>query len=467
MKRRTHQGTILICGLACVLLWPLSAGSARGAEPVPTAIVPASASGEASLIAAVRHATDPSQAIQAYAAARAREPQNFAVERAYVQRMVAFGLPEMAAAQAFDLSQRDPGVGVPWAVLAYVEAQHGNSPQAVLDMSAAAKRAPEDPFVLRTAGQIMAWFDLYVDKATVTPEVRIAADYVREKLGTRPPYLSAYQEALQLYETGSSGAVLPQEYAQAALPSAGTYSASAAADYDPHFNPYYNYNYNFNYNSGEWSSPYGWPSWYGDDDGGWSPDDGGDVWAAPSFREDDDGERVFDRNQEDFEPWRDDGFHGSFAQDHVAGTRGGFPAGRPTFRALPSPGASTWRELPGQPDSRMMPEPRPIWRAERGLDDPAATFRPHNFTPHSPLGPFITHDRDAGGFHPAEVPHGPRYNAGFAPHFGAGDIPHQAPSFGGFHGAGGFQGDRDFHGGGGFHGDGDFHGGGFHGGDRR
>src|SRR5689334_10818771 len=71
----------------------------------------------AELIVPIHDAADPSAAIQAYATAIAAGHDQTAVESAFVRRMVDFGVPEMALAQAKDLTTKDPNNGLPWAVL--------------------------------------------------------------------------------------------------------------------------------------------------------------------------------------------------------------------------------------------------------------------------------------------------------------------------------------------------------------
>src|SRR5260221_9689 len=70
-------------------------------------------------VAAIERAPDPSSAVAAYARGAPLDRDGVTLERAYIQRLVTLGLPEMAEAQARDLSQRRPDDGVAMAVVAY------------------------------------------------------------------------------------------------------------------------------------------------------------------------------------------------------------------------------------------------------------------------------------------------------------------------------------------------------------
>src|SRR4051794_19815665 len=69
-------------------------------------------------LSAIKRAPDPSAVVEAYARARAGAADPVALEQAYVTRLVALGLPELAESQARDLTHRHPDDGVAWAVVA-------------------------------------------------------------------------------------------------------------------------------------------------------------------------------------------------------------------------------------------------------------------------------------------------------------------------------------------------------------
>src|SRR3954466_8438460 len=67
-------------------------------------------------------ASTPSQAVEAYAASApsVSGDELTVVEQAYVRRMVEFGLPEMAEAQAAEVTRHNANDGVAWGVLAFM-----------------------------------------------------------------------------------------------------------------------------------------------------------------------------------------------------------------------------------------------------------------------------------------------------------------------------------------------------------
>ena len=117
----------------------------------------------------VRQAPDPSAAVAAYAAAAGRVGPNPTVDDAYVRRMVEFNLPDLAESQAQNLVKVDPANDVARAVIAYTQGRRGQAVEALgtIVQAAGGDRPVTDPFVLRTAGQLVAWYDTRADKAQI------------------------------------------------------------------------------------------------------------------------------------------------------------------------------------------------------------------------------------------------------------------------------------------------------------
>jgi len=151
-------------------------------------------------IAAIRQAPDPSSAIDAYAKASAADRNSVAAEEAYVEKMVSFGLPEMAEAQAQDLTRKDPNNGLAWAVMAYMDAKRNQTPAALTAIVAAAKRSPADPFVQRTAAELIAWYDVRGDKAKIDASLQQSVEDMRRDLSQRQLYLDSYARAKAEYQ---------------------------------------------------------------------------------------------------------------------------------------------------------------------------------------------------------------------------------------------------------------------------
>ena len=129
---------ILIAAIAAVFgLTPLS-GAAPAATPTTN---PADS---------IRQAADPSAAVAAFVVAAKADPQNTDIEQAFVHRMVELGAPELADAQARDLTNRNAADALTRAaevvriVLRACGAESGEAPEAPDDLHAPAQRALSD-----------------------------------------------------------------------------------------------------------------------------------------------------------------------------------------------------------------------------------------------------------------------------------------------------------------------------------
>jgi predicted Zn-dependent protease len=121
--------------------------------------------------------------VQAYATAIGAEPGSVAAESAYLKRMIELGVPAMAEAQAQDLMLRDPNNGQAWAVAAFVNARRGDTPAALGQIATASKRAPDDLFVQRTAGEVLAWYDTHPNGPKPPASVAREVEPLRQAMG--------------------------------------------------------------------------------------------------------------------------------------------------------------------------------------------------------------------------------------------------------------------------------------------
>ena len=163
----------------------------------------------AAAVQAIQQASDPSAAVSAYASGFAADRNNIALHNAYVMRMVDFGLPELAYHQAQLLTTLDAGNGLAWGVVAHVDARRTDMPAAITAIALAAESAPEHPFVQRTAGEIVAWYDAKGAQAFVSESSRAGIAKIRALMETRPAYTEAYNAARKAYaqRTGATPAV--------------------------------------------------------------------------------------------------------------------------------------------------------------------------------------------------------------------------------------------------------------------
>lgn len=252
-----------------------------------------------SAIQAIQQAPDPSSVIGAYANGFAIDRNNPKLYDAYVSRMVELGLPEITYYQARTLTTLQADNGLAWGVVAYVDARRGQMPEALSAINLAGQFAPDNPFIQRTSGELIAWYDTKADKTQVPENVKLGLAKVRGLLDKRAAFSDAYASAQKAYQSQASTPAQPAPGTYAPAPAAGTspvtpnalqvpaapqvplapqaqmapeaaagyaYAAPAPADYPP----------------------YGAPAYYPDDSGAyldWGPDyyyDWGPGWVAPT-----------------------------------------------------------------------------------------------------------------------------------------------------------------------------------------
>ena len=140
----------------------------------------------AAAIQAIEQAPDPSATVAAYVNGAAVDRNDPELSEAYVIRMVDLGLPELAFHQAQTLTTLQSNNGLAWGVVAYVEARRGNMAEAISAINLAGQFAPNTPLVERTAGEIMAWYDIKADKATLSENAHRGLATIRQLLEKQP-----------------------------------------------------------------------------------------------------------------------------------------------------------------------------------------------------------------------------------------------------------------------------------------
>ena len=157
-----------------------------------------------SAIQAIQQAPEPSAAVAAYANAIALERTQPKIYEAYLARMVDFGMPELAYDQAQTLTGLNSSNGLAWGVIAHVDARRGDMPEALAAINLAGQSDPENTFIQRTAGEILAWYDLEADKSKLPDQTKAGLDQIRSLLAKRPDYIAAYDKAKEAYQTTST-----------------------------------------------------------------------------------------------------------------------------------------------------------------------------------------------------------------------------------------------------------------------
>src|SRR3954451_13714088 len=125
--------------IAALVLSPLPVFAAEAPPPASAPIVAPTSADQ------IRAATSPSEAVAAYTRVAAKEPDNVDLERAYVRKMVDFGMPELADAQAHDLINRNAADGLSLGVAAYMSAAKGENGASVQQLKMALSQSPDEP----------------------------------------------------------------------------------------------------------------------------------------------------------------------------------------------------------------------------------------------------------------------------------------------------------------------------------
>jgi hypothetical protein len=185
----------------------------------------------AAAIQAIEQASDPSATVAAYANGAAIDRNDPKLSEAYVIRMVDLGLPELAFHQAQTLTTLQSNNGLAWGVVAYVEARRGNMAEAISAINLAGQFAPTSPLVERTAGEIMAWYDIKADKTTLSENAQRGLATIRQLLDKYPDFADAYETAKKAYQAQAKAPEQPAE-SQAVSPPESFSDDSYASDAD-------------------------------------------------------------------------------------------------------------------------------------------------------------------------------------------------------------------------------------------
>jgi hypothetical protein len=190
---------------------------------------------------AIQQAPDPSAAVAAYANGAAVDRNDPRLSEAYVVRMVDLGLPELAFHQAQTLTSLESNNGLAWGVIAYAEARRGNMAEAISAINLAGQFGPDNPLVQRTAGEILAWYDVKADKATLSKSAQDGLAKIRGLLEKRPEFANAYKTAKNAYgaKANAPEQAQPEEQAQPQAQSTGLQTESPTATVSPYPDYFY------------------------------------------------------------------------------------------------------------------------------------------------------------------------------------------------------------------------------------
>ena len=197
MKKRGAKIPMILGMWSCVL-------AAAWGESTPSPEL-------AAAIQAIEQAADPSATVAAYVNGAAIDANDPKISEAYMTHMVDLGLPELAFHQAQTLTTLQSNNGLAWGVVAYVEARRDNMPEAISAINLAGQFAPTAPLVERTAGEIMAWYDIKADKATLSENAQRGLATIRQLLEKYPEFADAYESAKKAYRAQATAPEQPVE----------------------------------------------------------------------------------------------------------------------------------------------------------------------------------------------------------------------------------------------------------------
>jgi len=165
-----------------------------------------------SAIRTIQQELNPTLVTMAYARAAAEFPNSAKLHDAYMRRMLALDLPELAYHPAGLLVKLDGDNALAWAAVAHMHARRGEFEQALPAAVKAARLKRDDPFILDVAGQLVAWYDHEADKDEIPKAVRKALEKLRPKLARQEAFDKAYQAAEAFFEQADRETVFVPEH---------------------------------------------------------------------------------------------------------------------------------------------------------------------------------------------------------------------------------------------------------------
>jgi hypothetical protein len=376
-------------------------------------------------IDAILNASTSSEVVNAYAQATRMGSDLLAANKAYVSKMADLGRPELAFEQATEVARRDPADGLAWAVQAYNYADRQEPYDAFTDLLQAVKSNPNNRFVVRTAGQLLAWFDSdKLDRDTLPDQLRSDVGVLKIRYGDNQTFLAGYEEAARVY----AGDVTSNQ-----VPPADVYS-------------YPDNNNDNNDNGYAYAQPYFPDGSAYDQPWWWNPFWGGsDFFFSNGHRHHHHGDRDGDRGGSGNSrfgargPRGSRGLTGPSASSFVGGTRAGIRSGRNTlnFALTATPPGVRGSGIRGLTTSGGSTPGFSVWRS--------INTGSRNFTTGGTMNRSAGFSRSSGHWSSRPFSGGSSrtFSSGGSRSFSSGGF--RSGGGGGFHGGGG----GGFHGGGG------------------
>ncbi len=192
--RSRHLAVICAAVLICVCLIGRSGPADKPAPTTGPGATTAPADKLKAFIRAVADADDPRLAMSAYARGCGIDRNSAALQNAYMERMLKFGLPKIAYHPARMLVRIDPNNGLAWGVVGYMHGKRGELDKAFVATMRSLEKHRDDPSILHNAGQLAAWYDSALNPPKVSDRARRALSQMKKELARKKPYSSAYEE---------------------------------------------------------------------------------------------------------------------------------------------------------------------------------------------------------------------------------------------------------------------------------
>lgn len=146
----------------------------------------------AAQIRTIQTTTQPLQALEAYSQALKTAPRNVALHEAYMDRMLQLNQLQMASIPARTLTQLKPDNGRAWGVMASVSASSGEMATALSAIARAATLDPNEAWIDRLAGQLMARYDAQARKPQLLEQDRALLAQLPKEVTSSDAFLEGY-----------------------------------------------------------------------------------------------------------------------------------------------------------------------------------------------------------------------------------------------------------------------------------
>lgn len=200
MARTRSTMKFLAAITVCLALRPLWA-----AEPAPAAkTAPPSIT---QCLQAVEDSGTVQAALDALGKGLADYPDNPKLLSTYVRKAVDLGDPDAAFKQSMLLNYLEPKDGLAWGVMAHVHASRGDLNTAWIDIATAVSLLPRDPFIQRTAGELLALYD--TTHPAVTEAQKTMVEQIRLAMAWQKSFVDAYRSAKMVLEVANQKPAVP------------------------------------------------------------------------------------------------------------------------------------------------------------------------------------------------------------------------------------------------------------------